>query len=53
MDLMQNLICQTPKIFVFLIQISLRRPYAEGTLIILQRHSRRKTDIKFVNNDIC
>ena len=43
----------TPKIIsAFLVPISLRSPYAEGTVIILL-HIRRKTDAKFVKNDIC
>ena len=50
MDLMLNLISLTPKISAFLVQI--RRSYAEGTVIILQCHSKRKTDdVKSVNND--
>ena len=53
MDLMLSLISLSPKISAFLIQTSLRSPYAEGTVIIQQRDSRRKTDFKFVNNDIC
>ena len=53
MDLMLNLISQIPKISAFLIKISPRRPHAEGTVIILQGHSRTETDVKFVNNDIC
>ena len=35
MDLWLNLISQTPKISVFLAQISLKRPYAEETVKIL------------------
>ena len=34
MDLMLNLISTTPKISVFIVQVSLRRPNAEGTVII-------------------
>ena len=37
----------------FLVQISLRRPYAERNAINLQHHNRRKMDFKFVNKDIC
>ena len=50
MDLMLNLISLTRKISGFVVQISLGRPYAEETVVIPQRHSRRKTDVKFVNN---
>ena len=53
MDLMLALISLTPKISAFLVQISLRGPYAKGTVTILQTHYGRKTDVKFVNNDIC
>ena len=53
MVLMQNFITLSPKISAFLVKISLRWSYAEGTVVILQRHSRRKTDVNFVNNDIC
>ena len=53
MDLMLSLISLTPKISAFLVQIPLRRPYAGGTFIILQHHNRRKSDVRFVNNDIC
>ena len=52
MDLMLNLISLTPKISAFLVPISLRKRYAEGFVIIVQRHSRRKTNVKCVNNDI-
>ena len=55
MDLMLKLIPLTPKISVCLVQISLRSPCGEGLFIIL-RHSRIKTDVrfvKFVNNIIC
>ena len=53
MHLMLNLISLTRKISAFLLQISPRRPYTEGTVIILQRHSKRKTNAKFENSDIC
>ena len=56
MDLKLNLFSLTPTISAFVVQISLRKPnisYAEGTVTITQRRSRRKTDIKFVNNDPC
>ena len=49
MNLMMNLISLTPKFSEILVQTSLR-PYAEGTVIIPQHHSRRKPGIKFVNN---
>ena len=52
MGLMLNLISLTPNISAFLIQISHKRPYAEGIVIILQPHSRRKNDVKFVNKDM-
>ena len=42
-----------PNISEFVLHISHRRPYAEGTLIIPQCHSRKKMDVHFVNNDIC
>ena len=42
-----------PKISAFLVQISLRRPCVKENVISLQRHSRRKTNIKFENNNIC
>ena len=35
---MLNLISITPKIYACLVQISLKRPYAEATAIIIQRH---------------
>ena len=53
MHLMLNLISLTRKISAFLLQISPRRPYTKGTVIILQRHSKRKTNAKFymlINN---
>ena len=53
MDLVLNLISLTSNISALLVQISLKMPYAEGTVVILQRHSRKKTDAKFVNNDTC
>ena len=49
---MLNLISLTPKICAFFVQIFLKRPYADGTVIILHRHSRRKTGVKFVKDDI-
>ena len=49
---MLNLTFVTPKISAFLIQVSLRRPYAEGTFILLQCHNRKKTDVKFLNKYI-
>ena len=52
MGLMLNLISLTPNISAFLIQISHKRPYAEGIVIILKPHSRRKNDVKFVNKDM-
>ena len=52
-----DLISLTPKSSAFLVQISFRWSYVEGTVIILRRscthHSRRKNDVKFVNNNIC
>ena len=48
MDLMLELISLTTKIFAFLVQ----EHYTEGSVTILHRHSRRKTNVKFVNNDI-
>ena len=50
---MLNLILRTSQISAFLKKISPRRPHVEGTVIILQGHSKRETDVKFVNNDIC
>ena len=52
MDLMLNLIfLSLPKTSAFLVQISLRRLYAEGTVIIPQHLSRTKL-VKFVSKDI-
>ena len=53
MNLMLKLIfLSLPKISAFLVQISLRRLYAEGTVIIPQHLSRTKL-VKFVSKDIC